>query len=90
MGRTPRINRNGGRDHWAKLAPLLIYGGGTAPGQVIGQSTRDGGEPATNPFTTANLISTILHTLFDPALLRLEPDLNTISRLAEPETIVGL
>ena len=43
MGRTPRLNKNGGRDHWAKLAPLLFYGGGCQGGRVIGQSTRDGG-----------------------------------------------
>src|SRR5215475_14018028 len=53
MGRTPRLNKNGGRDHWAKLAPLLFYGGGTRGGRVIGQSTRDGGEPATENFTPA-------------------------------------
>ena len=45
MGRTPRLNKNGGRDHWAKLAPLLLYGGGAARGKVIGRSTKDGGEP---------------------------------------------
>ena len=28
MGRTPRINKNGGRHHWGRIAPLLIYGGG--------------------------------------------------------------
>ena len=28
MGRTPRLNKNGGRDHWGKLSPLLLYGGG--------------------------------------------------------------
>ncbi|MCA9271253.1 MAG: DUF1501 domain-containing protein, partial [Planctomycetales bacterium] len=43
MGRTPRVNRNGGRDHWAKLAPLMMYGGGMAEGKVVGQSSRDGG-----------------------------------------------
>ncbi|MEO1991356.1 MAG: DUF1501 domain-containing protein, partial [Pirellulales bacterium] len=41
MGRTPRINAKGGRDHWGGLAPLLIYGGGLEAGRIIGQSTRD-------------------------------------------------
>jgi hypothetical protein len=87
MGRTPRINRNGGRDHWARLAPLMMYGGGIAPGRVIGQSTRDGGEPAHSEYGTANLISTILHAVFDVGQLRLQPALGAISRLAEAPPI---
>jgi hypothetical protein len=90
MGRTPQINRNGGRDHWAKLTPLLMYGGGVPRGKVIGQSTRDGGEPTADIVITANLISTILHTVIDVAELRLQPALAAISRLAEPPPIPGL
>jgi uncharacterized protein (DUF1501 family) len=87
MGRTPRLNKGGGRDHWAKLAPLLFYGGGSRGGRVIGQSTRDGGEPATDNYTPVNLISTILHTVFDVGQLRLIPRLGAIARLAEPNPI---
>src|SRR5262249_13797987 len=36
MGRTPKINKNGGRDHWGNLAPLLLAGGGLKMGQVVG------------------------------------------------------
>jgi hypothetical protein len=43
LGRTPRVNQNGGRDHWGNLTPLLFYGGGLRMGQVIGRSSRDGG-----------------------------------------------
>ena len=56
-------------------------------GRVIGQSTRDGGEPATENYTPANLVSTILHTVFDVGQLRLMPRLATVSRLAEAEPI---
>lgn len=90
MGRTPRINRNGGRDHWAKLAPLMLYGGGIRSGQVIGQSTRDGGEPDTEPLTIAHLVSSILHTVFDMGRLRLEPSLGQLARLGEHPVIPGL
>jgi hypothetical protein len=75
MGRTPKINKNGGRDHWGNLAPLLLAGGGLKMGQVLGQSTRDAGEPATEPIRIQNLIATILHTLFDVGELRLVPGL---------------
>ncbi|WP_166830452.1 DUF1501 domain-containing protein [Thalassoroseus pseudoceratinae] len=71
MGRTPRINKRGGRDHWSRLAPLLLYGGGLPGGEVIGRSTRDGGEPDGEPFGPSHLISTILNTVFDLAQLRL-------------------
>ena len=87
MGRTPRVNRNGGRDHWAKLAPLVFYGGASAGGRVLGRSTRDGGEPATENYTPASLVSTILHTVFDVGRLRLLPGLAAVARLAETRPI---
>jgi uncharacterized protein (DUF1501 family) len=87
MGRTPRINKNGGRDHWSRLAPLFLAGGGVTPGTVVGQSTRDGGEPDGNAMTSAHLISTILHSLLDVGQLRLLPEFSTISKLAESSTI---
>ncbi len=65
MGRSPKLNVKGGRDHWGGLAPLMIYGGGLKMGQVIGQSARDGGEPASDPVTIPDLIATIMHTLVD-------------------------
>jgi uncharacterized protein (DUF1501 family) len=71
MGRTPRINGNGGRDHWGGLAPLLVAGGGYPGGTVIGQSSRDAGEPASSPVTIPSLVSTILHNVFDVGALRL-------------------
>lgn len=75
MGRTPRINAKGGRDHWGSLGPLLLVGGGIPGGQVIGQSSRDGAEPQTEAITGQHLSSTVLHTLFDVGQLRLVPDL---------------
>ncbi|MBI1311446.1 DUF1501 domain-containing protein [bacterium] len=71
MGRTPRINARGGRDHWGNLSPLLLAGGGIQPGQVVGQSTRDAAEPLTSPIRIPNLIATIMSTLFDVGALRL-------------------
>jgi len=73
MGRTPKINARGGRDHWGGLAPLLLYGGGLNMGQVIGQSTRDAGQPLSEPVTIPNLVATVLHTLMDVGRVRLLP-----------------
>ncbi len=71
MGRTPKVNNNGGRDHWGGLAPLLLYGGGLKRGQVIGQSTADGGAPLSEAYTIDNLLATIMHTLLDVGQVRL-------------------
>jgi len=92
MGRTPRINANGGRDHWGGLAPLLVTGGGLPGGRVIGESSRDAGEPASSACGIPNLIATILHTLFDVGQLRLEPGIprEITQRLTAAEPIPGL
>lgn len=90
MGRTPRLNKGGGRDHWGKLAPLLLYGGGLRGGQVIGQSTRDGGEPISDAVGPRHLIASILRSLFHHGQLRLVPSLGPVSRLADHEPIPEL
>ena len=72
MGRTPRINKDGGRDHYGELTPLLLYGGGLKMGQVIGASDRGAARPATEPWGPANLMATMMHTLFDLGKLRLD------------------
>ncbi|MBI1904489.1 MAG: DUF1501 domain-containing protein [Planctomycetia bacterium] len=92
MGRTPRINKTGGRDHWGGLAPLLLSGGGLEMGKVIGQSTRDGGQPQSEPVTIKHLTSTIMHTLFDVGALRILRDVPTdVARvITDGEPIPGL
>ena len=84
MGRSPRINNNGGRDHYGELTPLMFYGGGLKMGQVIGSSDPGAAHPAALPYTPENLVSTVLHTLFDVAQLRLQTELPTsLIRFAE-------
>jgi uncharacterized protein (DUF1501 family) len=92
MGRTPKINKNGGRDHWGNLAPLLLTGGGLPMGRVIGQSNKDAGEPQTDPVHIPNLIGTVLHTLFDVGKLRLIPGAprEVVQTMAGYEPIPGL
>jgi len=72
FGRSPKINKKGGRDHWAKLGTLAFAGGGLKMGQVIGKSDVGVGSPATAPIKPAELMSTMMHTLFDVPTLRLE------------------
>jgi hypothetical protein len=75
FGRTPRINKKGGRDHWAKLGTLAFAGGGLRMGQVIGQSARGADVPGTDPISTPDMMATVMHTLFDAGALRLRQGL---------------
>ena len=88
MGRTPKLAANGGRNHWGRLAPLMLSGGGLKMGQVIGESPSDAGEPASNAVTTENLIGTIMHTLLDLGDVRvmesLPRDVHNIITSANP------
>jgi hypothetical protein len=71
MGRTPRINKNGGRDHYGELTPLVFFGGGLKMGQVIGSSDSHATRAVTAPYRPQNMMATIMHSLFDIGELRL-------------------
>ena len=71
MGRSPRINNNGGRDHYGELTPLVFFGGGLKMGQVIGQSDNHATRAATKPYRPPHMLATIMHTLFDIGELRI-------------------
>lgn len=92
MGRTPRLNAKGGRDHWGGLAPLLLYGGGLPMGHVIGASARDGGSPADSPVTMQNLLATVMDTLLDLGEVRVLDGLpkSLLDTLTSGEPIKGL
>jgi len=92
FGRTPKVNKRGGRDHWPRLCTLALAGGGWPMGQVIGRSSRGAEEPAGDPVTLSHLMGTIMQTLFDVGQLRLEPGVpRDLARLiTEGEPIPGL
>ncbi|MCA8992940.1 MAG: DUF1501 domain-containing protein [Planctomycetaceae bacterium] len=88
MGRTPKINARGGRDHWGGLAPLLLSGGGLPMGHVVGQSTSDASRPMSTPIGIPNLVSTVLGTLVDIPQLRLKTGVpNEVLRAATVDPI---
>ena len=67
FGRTPTINKDGGRDHWPQVGGGLLAGGGMKMGQVIGSTDRLGGEPADRPTHFGEVIATLYHNLgIDP------------------------
>jgi hypothetical protein len=63
FGRTPKINQNGGRDHWPKVASALLAGGGLRCGQVLGSTTRWGEEPRTRPIHFRDVFATLYQRL---------------------------
>ncbi len=63
FGRTPKINPDGGRDHWPHCFPILMAGGGVKGGQVYGSSDRIGAEPRDNPVTPSMIAATIRKAL---------------------------
>jgi len=66
FGRTPRINMNAGRDHWAPLSTLALAGGGLKMGQAIGESTAKADVPKSTPITPQDLMATVFHVLGIP------------------------
>ena len=90
FGRTPKVNKRGGRDHWAKLGTLAFAGGGLNMGQVIGQSAPRADEPSSDPISTPELMATVLHTMFDIGRLRLEPGIpRDLAKLIENGHPIG-
>ena len=63
MGRTPRINHWGGRDHWGPCLFALLAGGGIPGGTIIGSSDAHAAYPATNPVYPLELATTIYRRL---------------------------
>jgi hypothetical protein len=68
FGRTPRINKDAGRDHWPEVSPALLAGGGLKGGQVIGATDRGGGRVVTRPVHFQDVFATLYRTLgIDPS-----------------------
>jgi hypothetical protein len=67
FGRSPTINKDGGRDHWPRVSCGVLSGGGMKTGQVIGATDRLGGEPAERPVRFGEVFATLYHNLgIDP------------------------
>jgi uncharacterized protein (DUF1501 family) len=63
FGRTPTVNKDGGRDHWPNAYSAVLAGGGVRGGAVHGASDRRGAEVADLPVSPADLLATLWHCL---------------------------
>ena len=63
FGRTPKINKSAGRDHWPRAFSVLMAGGGVRGGQIIGSSDDQGAGPANEPITPEQVATSFYRTL---------------------------
>jgi hypothetical protein len=63
FGRTPKINKDGGRDHWARSYSMILAGAGITRGQVYGASDATASEPAQNPLPLEDFLYTVYNQI---------------------------
>ncbi len=81
FGRTPRINRDAGRDHWGLCQTALLAGGGVLGGRVHGASDRIGAYPSLDPVDPVDIHATMFH------LMGLDPEQIFYDNLRRPHSI---
>ena len=63
FGRAPRIDQHAGRGHWPKAMHAVLSGGGIKSGQIVGSTTKNGGEPFDRALGPGDLLATIYHAM---------------------------
>lgn len=81
MGRTPRVNKQAGRDHWPQCGFCILAGGGTKAGEVIGTSDRMAAYPVEHPVSSGDLAATIYH------LIGIDPEATVPDQTGRPVAI---
>ena len=91
FGRTPKINKDAGRDHWGQAASLLFAGAGVKPGLVLGKTDKQGAYTTQRPVSPADVAYTILDSLgIDPRKQLTTPDGRPIEILDQGDTVKEL
>lgn len=88
FGRTAKINKDAGRDHWAQAASLLFAGAGVKPGFILGATDNLGAFVTRRPVSPADVACTIFESLgIDPRKQLLSPDGRPIEILDQGEPV---
>ncbi|MCE9530933.1 MAG: DUF1501 domain-containing protein [Planctomycetes bacterium] len=90
FGRTPKINKSAGRDHYPRAGCVLLAGAGIKGGAVIGATDRSGSEPATEPYGPHDFAASIYHALGIDHHTTYYPRLPRPTAIAEGKVIDGL
>lgn len=91
FGRTPKINKDAGRDHWGPAGSMLFAGAGVKPGLVLGKTDKHGAYTTQRPVAPADVAYTILDSLgIDPRKQIFTPDGRPLEILDHGETVQEL
>jgi hypothetical protein len=90
FGRTPRINKLAGRDHWPQCYTALLAGGGVKRGHVHGASDKWGAYPSTDPVRPEDLSATMFHLLGIDPKAELRDSLNRPLAASPGEVVEGV
>ena len=85
FGRTPKINDNGGRDHFPQAWSAVLAGGGIAGGQVVGRTSEDGMTVEDRPVSTPDLLATICRALEIDPMGQNDSNVGRPIRIVDPE-----
>jgi len=90
FGRTPRINQNAGRDHWARCWSVVIGGGAIKGGQIFGSTSDDGTDIKENPVTIGELFATVYKGLGIDSSTQIRDNLGRPLQIAEGKPLKGI
>ena len=91
FGRTPKVNKRGGRDHWSNAMSVMMAGGGTPGGQIIGATDRKGYSAVDRVCSPENFVSTIYRKLgIDPDKMYYTPQGRPTHLVSDPKPITEL
>lgn len=82
FGRTPKINKDAGRDHWPRVFSIVFAGGGFKKGYVYGSSDATGGDVEDKPLSVENMAATMYHQI------GIDPDKALMAPGGRPSAIV--
>jgi uncharacterized protein (DUF1501 family) len=91
FGRTPKVNSRGGRDHWSNAMSVMLAGGGTPGGHVIGATDRNGYSAVEGVLSPENFVSTVYRKLgIDPSTIAYTPEGRPTHLVSDPTPIKEL
>jgi uncharacterized protein (DUF1501 family) len=91
FGRTPKINKDGGRDHWGAAGSIFFAGGGVRAGQVIGSTDKHAAYPTSRGYTPGDVAATIYRALgIEPESRIYDHQRRPMPVLPEGEAIPGV
>ncbi len=84
FGRTPKVNKDAGRDHWGRAGSMLFAGAGVRGGKIVGATDKDGSFVTDRPVRPADVCYTVYAALgIDPRKQLLTPEGRPIEILSE-------